>query len=104
MTLQQPCSARVFRPGRLDGMSVRLQQTHQAIRPQLVDLGAIGLERRLQRLQQEEGLFDDQFLRDWPSGGWSWLTPGQAVLVVPMARCWFVLLYDVGITHSRWCS
>ena len=28
----------------------------QAIRPQLVDLGALGLERRLRRIQQEEGL------------------------------------------------
>ena len=30
----------------------------QAIRPELPFLGAIGLERRLQRLQQEEGLFE----------------------------------------------
>ena len=30
----------------------------QAIRPQLTSLGAIGLERRLQRLLQEEGLFE----------------------------------------------
>ena len=30
----------------------------QAIRPQLASLGAIGLERRLRRLQQEEGLFE----------------------------------------------
>jgi len=30
----------------------------QAIRPELTSLGAIGLERRLQRLQQEEGLFE----------------------------------------------
>ena len=30
----------------------------QAIRPQLSALGAIGLERRLSRLQQEEGLFE----------------------------------------------
>ena len=29
----------------------------QAIRPQLTALGAVGLERRLQRLDQEEGLF-----------------------------------------------
>ena len=29
----------------------------QAIRPKLTALGAIGLERRLQRLDQEEGLF-----------------------------------------------
>ena len=29
----------------------------QAIRPQLAALGAVGLERRLQRLDQEEGLF-----------------------------------------------
>ena len=30
----------------------------QAIRPELTSLGSIGLERRLQRLQQEEGLFE----------------------------------------------
>ena len=30
----------------------------QAIRPELTSLGAIGLHRRLQRLQQEEGLFE----------------------------------------------
>ena len=30
----------------------------QAIRPQLAALGAIGLKRRLQRLEQEEGLFE----------------------------------------------
>ena len=30
----------------------------QAIRPELTSLGAIGLQRRLQRLQQEEGLFE----------------------------------------------
>ena len=30
----------------------------QAIRPQLAALGAIGLKRRLQRLDQEEGLFE----------------------------------------------
>ena len=30
----------------------------QAIRPELTSLGAIGLERRLQSLQQEEGLFE----------------------------------------------
>ena len=30
----------------------------KAIRPQLAGLGAIGLERRLQRLEQEEGLFE----------------------------------------------
>ena len=29
-----------------------------AIRPQLAALGALGFERRLQRLQQEEGLFE----------------------------------------------
>ena len=30
----------------------------QAIRPQLANLGAIGLERRLRRLDQEKGLFE----------------------------------------------
>ena len=30
----------------------------QAIRPELTSLGAIGLQRRLQRLQEEEGLFE----------------------------------------------
>ena len=41
------------------GMSVRFAaDASKAIRPQLVALGAIGLERRLQRLQQEEGLLE----------------------------------------------
>ena len=40
-------------------LSVRFaSDAPQAIRPQLAALGAIGLERRLQRLDQEEGLFE----------------------------------------------
>ena len=62
VTLQQAALQRsgVSDPGRLSyGMSVRFAaDASKAIRPQLVDLGAIGLERRLQRLQQEEGLFE----------------------------------------------
>ena len=39
-------------------MSVRFAvDAAEAIRPHLYDLGAIGLVRRLQRLNQEEGLF-----------------------------------------------
>jgi len=39
-------------------MSVKFaSDAPQAIRPQLAALGALGFERRLQRLQQEEGLF-----------------------------------------------
>ena len=47
-------------PGRLKyEISVRFaKDAAQAIRTQLTSLGAIGLERRLQRLQQEEGLFE----------------------------------------------
>lgn len=41
------------------GISVRFAaDAPQAIRPQLSALGAIGLERRLSRLHQEEGLFE----------------------------------------------
>ena len=40
-------------------MSVKFSSdAPQAIRPQLAALGALGFERRLQRLQQEEGLFE----------------------------------------------
>ena len=40
-------------------MSVKFaSDAPQAIRPQLAALGALGFERRLQRLQQEEGLFE----------------------------------------------
>ena len=47
-------------PWRLSyGMSVRFAaDASKAVLPQLVELGAIGLERRLQRLQQEEGLLE----------------------------------------------
>ena len=41
------------------GLSARFaSDAPQAIRPQLAALGAIGLKRRLQRLDQEEGLFE----------------------------------------------
>ena len=59
-TLQRSGSAEAADSGRLSyGMSVRFAvDASKAIRPQLVSLGAVGLERRLQRLHQEEGLFE----------------------------------------------
>jgi len=57
--LQRSASTEAGDPGRLKyGLSVQFaEDAPQAIRPQLAALGAIGLERRLQRLHQEEGLF-----------------------------------------------
>ena len=57
--LQRSASTEAGDPGRLKyGLSVQFAaDAPQAIRPQLAALGAIGLERRLQRLHQEEGLF-----------------------------------------------
>ena len=59
-SLQRSASAQTADQGRLSyGLSARFaSDAPQAIRPQLAALGAIGLERRLQRLQQEEGLFE----------------------------------------------
>ena len=59
-SLQSSASSQPADQGRLNyGLSVQFaSDAPQAIRPQLVELGAIGLERRLQRLQQEEGLFE----------------------------------------------
>ena len=59
-TLENSLSTEAADSGRLSyGISVRFAaDAPQAIRPQLAALGAIGLERRLQRLQQEEGLFE----------------------------------------------
>ena len=58
--LQRSASSQTADQGRLSyGLSVRFaSDAPQAIRPQLAALGAIGLERRLQRLDQEEGLFE----------------------------------------------
>ena len=59
-TLQRSGSTEVADPGPLSyGMSAQFApDASKAIRPQLAALGAIGLERRLQRLHQEEGLFE----------------------------------------------
>ena len=59
-TLQRSGSTEVADPGRLSyGLSAQFApDAAKAIRPQLAALGAIGLERRLQRLHQEEGLFE----------------------------------------------
>ena len=59
-SLQRSASAQTADQGRLSyGLSARFaSDAPQAIRPQLAALGAIGLEQRLQRLQQEEGLFE----------------------------------------------
>ena len=59
-SLQSSASSQPADQGRLNyGLSVQFaSDAPQAIRPQLVELGAIGLERRLQRLQKEEGLFE----------------------------------------------
>ena len=59
-TLENSVSTEAADPGRLNyEISMRFAaDAPQAIRPQLAALGAIGLERRLQRLQQEEGLFE----------------------------------------------
>ena len=58
--LQRSASSQTAEQGRLSyGLSVRFaSDAPQAIRPQLAALGAIGLERRLRRLDQEEGLFE----------------------------------------------
>ena len=58
--LQRSASSQTADQGRLSyGLSVRFaSDAPQAIRPQLAALGAIGLERRLQRLDQEEGLVE----------------------------------------------
>lgn len=57
-TLQRSRAEEASDQGRLSyGLSVRFaSDAPQAIRPQLAALGAIGLERRIRRLQQEEGL------------------------------------------------
>ena len=59
-TLQRSGATEAADPGRLSyAISVKFAaNASKAIRPQLVPLGAIGLERRLQRLQQEEGLLE----------------------------------------------
>ena len=59
-TMQPSGSTEAAELGRLGyGMSMRFaSDASKAIRPQLAALGAIGLERRLQRLHQEEGLFE----------------------------------------------
>ena len=59
-SLQRSASAQTADQGRLSyGLSARFaSDAPQAIRPQLAALGAIGLERRLRRLDQEEGLFE----------------------------------------------
>ena len=59
-SLQPVASLESADPGRLSySLLVRFaSDAPQAIRPELTSLGAIGLERRLQRLQQEEGLFE----------------------------------------------
>ena len=58
--LQRSASSQTAEQGRLSyGLSARFaSDAPQAIRPQLAALGAIGLERRLRRLDQEEGLFE----------------------------------------------
>ena len=58
-TLQRSAATEAGDPGRLRyGLTVKFAaDAPQAIRPQLAALGAIGLERRLRRLHQEEGLF-----------------------------------------------
>ena len=58
--LQRSGATEAADPGRLNyAMSVRFAaNASKAIRPQLVALGAIGMERRLKRLQQEEGLLE----------------------------------------------
>ena len=58
--LQRSASAQTADQGRLSyGLSARFaSDAPQAIRPQLAALGAIGLDRRLRRLDQEEGLFE----------------------------------------------
>ena len=58
--LQRSASSQTADQGRLSyGLSARFaSDAPQAIRPQLAALGAIGLERRLRRLDQEEGLFE----------------------------------------------
>ena len=58
--LESSASIKAAKPGRL-GYVMSMQfaaDASKAIRPHLASLGAIGLERRLQRLQQEEGLFE----------------------------------------------
>ena len=59
-TLQRSGATEVADLGRLSyGLSAQFaSDAAKAIRPQLAALGAIGLERRLQRLHQEEGLFE----------------------------------------------
>jgi len=59
-SLKRSASSQSVDQGRLSyGLSVQFaSDAPQAIRPQLVELGAIGLARRLRRLQQEEGLFE----------------------------------------------
>ena len=59
-SLQRSASAQAVDEGRLSyGLSAQFaSDAPQAIRPQLAALGAIGLDRRLRRLQQEEGLFE----------------------------------------------
>jgi len=65
VTLKQARLQRSASPGLADqerlsyGLSVRFaSDAPQAIRPQLAPLGAIGLEKRLLRLDQEEGLIE----------------------------------------------
>jgi len=65
VTLQQASLKGVAATGAADqerlsyALSARFaSDAPQAIRPQLAALGAIGLKRRLQRLDQEEGLFE----------------------------------------------
>ena len=65
VTLQQASLKGVAATGAVDqerlsyALSARFaSDAPQAIRPQLAALGAIGLKRRLQRLDQEEGLFE----------------------------------------------
>jgi len=59
-SLKRSASTEAPDQGRLSyGLSARFaSDAPQAIRPQLVTLGAIGLERRLRRLDQEEGLLE----------------------------------------------
>ena len=59
-SLQRSASAQAVDQGRLSySLSAQFaSDAPQAIRPQLAALGAIGLERRLRRLDQEEGLFE----------------------------------------------
>ena len=59
-TLQRSGATEAADSGRLNyGMSAAfVPDASKAIRPRLAALGAVGLERRLRRLHQEEGLFE----------------------------------------------